>query len=99
MNSGIIGGFTEDGKTFASQDVSGYLDEAKAMREMHADNKTNHLNIRPAVIIPDIVAIDIWNKYGIDVFDPAADKQQMALVIDIVKRDYPELRTSNTVKI
>jgi len=87
------------GQTRAEQDISAYLDYAKASRSqansLFANEKTNY---RSFAIIPDIVAVDIMNKYKIDVHNPQNGVEEMAQIRKIVIRDYPQLLTGNIVK-
>jgi len=88
-----------NGETRAEQDISAYLDYAKASRSqassLFANQKTNY---RSFAIIPDIVAVDMMNKYKIDVHDPQNGPEEMANIKKIVIRDYPHLLTGNIIK-
>jgi hypothetical protein len=79
------------------QDVTSYLDYAAQQRELDAHHRTPGTHYRSSFIMPDIVAIDILTKYGIDVhapdfmYDAAAKRRVKAIVYS----EYPKLLTSN----
>jgi len=78
------------------QDIQAYKDYAKQQREMDSFAH-NGRQYRSFAIIPDIVAIDILNKYGLDIHSPEfmsnpADLRRLRQIIDT---DYPLLKTSN----
>lgn len=80
--------------TRLTQDISAYKQYAKEQREtQQAGGDTSHY--RSFAVIPDIVAIDILTKYGIDLHanDFLTDPAQVRKVKEIVKKDYPELLT------
>lgn len=91
-----------DVKTNASdfrleQDIQAYKDHAAISRE-----KDKYLegarssNYRPFCIIPDIVAIDLRVKYGIDIHAPEFlnDQVQKMRFAHIMRTEFPELLTS-----
>jgi len=82
------------------QDVSAYKDYAAESRlqDEHAHSKRQY---RSFAIIPDIVAIDILAKYGIDIHDPLTmkDTALMKRYKNIVMSEYPHLLTSNIKKV
>ena len=99
--SAIKAGITE-GRGVATQNVQEYLDYAQDMRT--ARNNANKTTMRSFAIIPDIVAIDIMTKYGIDVHSPEFLKYpaQVTKFKKIIQQDYPKLLTggiSNRFKI
>ena len=79
------------------QDVTSYLDYAAQQRELDAHHRTPGTHYRSSFIIPDIVAIDILTKYGIDIHAPEFmnDPTAKRRVKEIVRTEYPKLMTSN----
>ncbi len=73
------------------QDEKPFLEQAKMDREMVT--KENKLGAKKFATIPDIVAIEINEKYGIDLHDPAtgADAEKMKRFKYIVSTQYPYL--------
>ena len=92
----------KEGRGVATQEISDYLDYAKDMRSVRQNfDKTT---MRSFAIIPDIVAIDIYTKYGIDVHSDDFIKHPAAVnkLKRIIKQEYPKLLTggiSNRFKI
>jgi hypothetical protein len=87
----------ENDKDFRlEQDIQAYKDFAAESREAN-DYFGGGKKYKSFCIIPDIVAIDILTKYGIDVHsqhfmdNPATIKK----VKQIIKTEYPALLTSN----
>lgn len=82
------------------QDVSSYITYAEQQRELDAHHRTPGTHYRSSFIIPDIVAIDILTKYGIDIHAPEfmSDPTAKARVKHIVHTEYPKLLTSNIRK-
>ena len=82
-----------------AQDVEQYIKEAKLSRDVY-----NHTggsgSYRSFAIIPDIVAIDILTKYGIDVHgeDFMTDPVQVKKIKQIIKSEYPQLLTSDQTR-
>lgn len=80
-----------------TQDVQAYKDYAEKSRE-----RDQHLagarstNYRPFCIIPDIVAIDLKMKYGIDIHGPEFLKNPAIKLkfANIMRTEFPELLTS-----
>jgi len=72
------------------QDEKPFLEQAKADREL--GNKKD-VGYKKFATIPDIVAIDILNKYGIDIHNPATmqDKTIMNRFKQIIKSEYAYL--------
>jgi hypothetical protein len=82
-----------DGTNFRlDQDVSHYRDYALEMKKS-LEGQTRKPHYRLAMIIPDIVAIDILVKYGIDVHHPnfMHDKDQIRRVEKIMQNEYSDL--------
>ena len=71
------------------QDEKPYLEEVK--REKENQKKNSHL--RKFATIPDLVAIDILNKYGLDIHSPTFihDKDALAKLKQIILKDYKYL--------
>jgi len=82
------------------QDVEHYRKYAEESRKMDelAPSKRQY---RSFCIIPDIVAVDIMVKYGIDIHAPEfmSDTAQVQRVKKIVMSEYPHLLTSNITKV
>lgn len=83
-----------------SQDVSAYREYAAQQRELDSNAKATR-QYRSFAIIPDIVAIDILTKYGIDVHAPEfmQDKAQYEKFKRIIISEYPMLLTANIKKV
>jgi len=73
------------------QNETPFIDEAKRNRD--EGTKKTHMNHKKFATIPDIVAIEIAEKYGIDIHDPTVmdDRHRMAKFKQIVMRDYAYL--------
>jgi len=85
-----------DQKNFRlSQDVEAYREYAKRVREMTA-LQVGAVQYKPVCIIPDIVAIDIMVKYGINIHDATFmhDTDRKNKLMSILKSDYPDLLLS-----
>ena len=78
------------------QDVDGIIDEVKKDREMLAIPGKKQLGWRKAFTIPDIVAIEIYEKYMLDVHEPEFfhDRSKMKRLKYIVQTEYPHLVVS-----
>lgn len=77
-----------------TQDVDPFLRQAAQERELVRDGQIdNKKGYQKFATIPDIVAIDINEKYGIDIHDPETmqDRAKMARFMIIVKQEYPYL--------
>jgi hypothetical protein len=83
-----------------SQNVEAYREYAKEQRLLDEQAKSTR-NYRSFAIIPDIVAIDILTKYGIDIHAP--DFMQHPELVrkfkQIIIAEYPALLTSNITKV
>ena len=82
------------------QDVGAYKDYAAQQRELDSVAH-NGRQYRSFAIIPDIVAIDILTKYGLDIhaqefMDNPANLRKLKQVII---SDYPLLQTSNIKRV
>ena len=73
------------------QDETPFLEQAKRDRENL--QKPTHMNHKKFATIPDIVAIEINVKHGIDIHDPTIfrDREKMNRFKQIVMRDYKYL--------
>jgi hypothetical protein len=78
------------------QNVQAYKDYAAQQRELDSFAR-NGRTYRSFAIIPDIVAIDILTKYGLDVHSPdfMSDPASLRRLKHIIDTDYPLLKTSN----
>ena len=76
------------------QDEKPFIDWAKQERETHTDK---HTHMRKFATIPDIVAIDILQKYGLDIHDPEFmhDTDKLAKLKQIIIQDYKYLVVSS----
>jgi hypothetical protein len=83
-----------------TQDVSFYKDYAAASRENVA-KQTKATSYKPLFIMPDIVAVDILVKYGIDVHSNEFmhDHEMKRKVLNIVRQEYPHLLMSDIKRI
>lgn len=83
-----------------SQDVSAYRDYAAEQRRIDEHAKSTR-NYRSFAIIPDIVAIDILTKYGIDIHSPdfMHHPELVKKFKQIIVSEYPALLTSNIKKV
>jgi hypothetical protein len=91
---------TDNNNFKLEQDVQAYKEYAAQQRE--ADSASSGTRTyRSFAIIPDIVAIDILTKYGIDVHSPdfMSDPASMRKLKQIIDSDYPALKTSNVRSI
>jgi len=99
--SKLIGGRTngETGQYSFSQDISDYVDYAESSRarsrDMFHNQKTNY---RSFAIIPDIVALDIFTKYGVDVNASDNGQEELQQIRKIIINNYPALLTGNIIK-
>ena len=77
------------------QDEKPFLDQAKLERE--AVTKSTHMKHRKFATIPDIVALEIMQKYGIDIHDPNVmhDTDKMKRFKYIVMTEYKHLVVNN----
>jgi len=75
-----------------SQDASSFIEQAKRDREAYRDPRKD-ISYKKACTIPDIVAIEILNKYNINIHDPdfMHDRAAVQRVIRIMKQEYPAL--------
>ena len=87
----LVGGLNEETKEWKIyQDEKPFLEQAKQDR----DSVTKRdLGYKKACTIPDIVAIDILAKYGIDVHSETfmQDRDLVRKVLTIMKTEYPHL--------
>ena len=88
---------TDERDFLLEQNVASYKEYAKQQRDVDEIKGSNGRTHRSFAIIPDIVAIDILTKYGIDIHAPETmhDPVLMRRFKQIVETDYPLLKTSN----
>jgi len=88
--------YKPDGGYSAEQEVSTYLDYAKRSRAISRDTlkKTNY---RSLAIVPDIVSVDIFNKFGLDIHSPDNDQATLSKIANIIRQHYPNLLTSSMI--
>jgi len=91
---------TDDTNFRLEQNVEHYKEYAKEQRLLDEGAKSTR-QYRSFAIIPDIVAIDILTKYGIDVHAPDFMHQPELVrkFKQIVISEYPALLTSNITKV
>ena len=72
------------------QDEKPFIEQAKLDREAGTKKGAGY---KKFATIPDIVAIDILNKYGIDIHDPDTmqDREKMTKFKNIIKTEYKYL--------
>jgi len=89
-----------DDKFKLEQDVSAYKDYAEQSRQRDEVISHNGRHYRSFAIIPDIVAIDILTKYGLDIHaqDFMSNPANLRKLKQIIMTDYPLLQTSNIRK-
>ena len=94
-NTGTHGTFEYDGMSGESiwsftQDERPFLEQAKMERELQSKRDVGY---KKFATIPEIVAIDIKEKWGIDIHAPdtVGDKNKMAKFMQIVKENYADL--------
>ena len=92
--SKIIDKYDDRGLVF-EQDATAYLDYAKSVRSAGVDRKANY---RSFAIIPDIVAVDIFTKFGVDINNPENTEVELNKFKKIIKDHYPLLLTTNINK-
>ena len=78
----------------ASQDIEPYLAYAKSMREIYDDPRKDK-SFRRLAVIPDIVAVDVMMKYGINIHQHDLDQDARQRFGKIIKEDYPHLLLRN----
>lgn len=86
-----------DEKNFQlEQNVQDYKDYAAQQRELDFISR-NGRTYRSFAIIPDIVAIDMLTKHGLDVHAPdfMQDPTNLRKLKQVIESDYPLLKTSN----
>lgn len=73
------------------QDHKPFVENAKIDRDL--GTKQNIIGAKKFATIPDIVAIEIMEKYGINIHDPEVfrDRETMMKFKRIVMQDYPYL--------
>lgn len=77
-----------------NQDADPYRDYAHRSRQIHSD--TGGTRYRSFAIIPDIVALDILAKHGINVHasDFMSDINEVNKLKQIIRSEFPDLLTS-----
>lgn len=86
-DSGTVGG---EHAWSVTQDVKPFLEQAKVDRELQ---KTGSNGMKKFATVPDIVAIDIKDKWGLDIHAPEFmhDKDSLAKFMLIIRQEYPYL--------
>ena len=72
------------------QEMDPFLDQAKYDRE---NNTMKHGHVKKYATIPDLVSIEIMNKYGINIHDPETmgDADKMKKFKHIIQTEYKHL--------
>jgi len=75
------------------QDVSEILAQAANERKFAAEISNPNKRYRKFGTIPDVICIEVKNKYGVDIHAPESseDPNIMKKFKDIIKREYPYL--------
>lgn len=91
----------KDGGYNLQQDIQVYKEYAATEREIDKYYSTRKTTFRPFCIVPDIVAIDIFNRYGIDIHSPdfGHDETAKRRFAQIMKTEFPELLTSSAANL
>jgi len=91
---------TDESNFQLTQNVEAYREYAKEQRLKDEQAKSTR-NYRSFAIIPDIVAIDILTKYGIDVHAPdfLHHPELVKKLKQVIISEYPALLTSNVTKV
>lgn len=91
---------TDDSNFQLSQNVEAYREYAKEQRLLDEGAKATR-QYRSFAIIPDIVAIDILTKHGIDIHAPdfMHHPELVRKFKQIIHSEYPLLLTSNIKKV
>lgn len=91
---------TDDRNFQLTQNVEAYREYAKEQRLRDESAKATR-QYRSFAIIPDIVAIDILTKYGIDIHAPdfMQNPAQVRKFKQVIHTEYPDLLTSNIKKV
>ena len=87
----LTGGLNEETKDWkVYQDEKPFIEQARLDRDAVAKRDVGY---KKACTIPDIVAIEILSKYGIDVHSETfmSDRDTVRKVINIIKTEYPYL--------
>jgi hypothetical protein len=94
LNSFVVNSDDKDFKL--EQNVAAYKEYAAQQRELDSISR-NGRTYRSFAIIPDIVAIDILTKHGLDIHGPEfmSDPTSLRKLKQIIETDYPLLKTSN----
>ncbi len=95
MDNKIISNIDDKNRITVAQDVQGYIDYARQSRRDQERGDASHY--RSFAIIPDIVAIEILEKYGLNLHESEflTNKADVNRLKRIIKSEYPELLTSN----
>ena len=85
------GGYKGESRWQIYQDEKPFLEQAKQDRE--ATKKKTDKGYKKFATIPDIVAIEVKEKYGIDIHDQTFmhDQDKKAKFMTIIRQDYPHL--------
>jgi hypothetical protein len=87
---------TDENNFQLEQNVEAYKDYARQSRQADEDLSSTR-QYRSFAIIPDIIAIDILTRYGLDVHSPEfmGDPVSFRKFKQIIMSEFPDLLTSN----
>lgn len=90
-----------DKEYYLGQDILAYKEYAEKSREIDQYKTGARTAYRPLCIIPDIVAIDINTRYGIDIHSTTFmhDVEAKKRFTHIIKTEFPELLTSSAANL
>lgn len=97
---GLSGGMNVGGQWKVEQDVTPFLEQAKRDREAYFANESENKKkgLRKFATIPDVVALDIKEKHGLDLHSAEfnSDPANLAKLRLIIIQDYPHLMSSTS---
>jgi len=100
VSGSLIGEMDDNGSWVLKQDISSYVKAAKEEKKFFEENnwlKPKH-HMRKFATIPDIIAIEIMQKFGLDIHHPSfqSSKEDKKKLRDIIINHYPYLMTSTS---
>jgi len=91
---GLLQGTYGDHGFTLEQDVTPFLEQAKLERSISDQNaNVRKSGMRKVATVPDIIALELLTKYGIDLHDETVqdDRYIMRKAVLILQRDYPHI--------
>ena len=99
-HGGMEADYSQSDRWSVKQDLTDYIEAAKADKKEFEENRVKGKpgRMRKFASIPHIVAMDIKEKHGIDLFDPATmqDKDKMNKFKRLIASEYSVFMTSTT---